>query len=694
MKNKKLFQILTLVLSLAVLTVGLCFAASAADEPSVSINARNVSYGDTVKILFAVDDTNADGNEIEVIYYLEDPIANPAAQGYVGVEYEEGYTDKMGTEDDTSDDVNYPAFFTAGFPAKNIGDKVYARAHIVGTEIYSDVERYSVVEYLLERLYIDGAEGDKKTLYEDLLSYGASAQKVIYNDNDDLTDDVKDGEFVTDYVLVGIKNGTLDGKYSQGIYFAGDKVVPQADGVATWNATVYDLSTGEGTTTEVNSGAEYEVTGFTMFTVATEEEVAPSYKPDLTDTDGRILWSEKATAEEYKSAKITDDWIQTSTGSVLDIVDGAPYGESSKVIHIGTAASGNQDQLYVKLTKSADNASVFVFETDMMVDPDTNVNIDFTFQNSTVESAKRKAYAFVASVGTDGNGQISGSGFSAVKAPGVAGNWFRLRVEYIDVSDTEAKVAVYFNGTKVAETEAFTKPHAANTVDRVIIGAYAGAVGDIYFDNTKVERYAPPYTPDMSDLESRETYEDGDSLDQFKWNSWHDNQGDSAYGIVDGKPYGVDSKVYNLNTANGYKPEIAFEWTKVSDANSVAYESDMMLTTTGTLCPEMTLRENGSIALFTFYMRTTGDKVQLLDSGKNVIATIADDGEWFRFRVEYVNGADGNATVYFYVNEVRLSATGTATGLANTVGRFKLWTSTTETGDVYFDNTKVEFVTE
>ena len=51
MKNTKAFKILTLALTLAVLAVGLCFIASAEEELSVSIIAKNVSYDDVVKVM-------------------------------------------------------------------------------------------------------------------------------------------------------------------------------------------------------------------------------------------------------------------------------------------------------------------------------------------------------------------------------------------------------------------------------------------------------------------------------------------------------------------------------------------------------------------------------------------------------------------------------------------------------------------
>ena len=57
---------------------------------------------------------------------------------------------------------------------------------------------------------------------------------MLFNNNSDPTDNIKDGRFITDYVLVGIDNGTLDGKYDQGIYFEGDIVTPYRAGAKGW----------------------------------------------------------------------------------------------------------------------------------------------------------------------------------------------------------------------------------------------------------------------------------------------------------------------------------------------------------------------------------------------------------------------------------------------------------------------------
>ncbi|MBR3805912.1 MAG: hypothetical protein IKJ13_03650 [Clostridia bacterium] len=678
MKTKKALKILSLAFIIAVLAIGFCFAASAAEETSelsVSIIKKNVSYSDYVKVLFAVDDTYAGGGEVELLYYFEDPTVNQNAEEKVGAVYHKGYTDDSGN--------NYPAFYSASFPAKEIHCQVYARAHIVGTDIYSDVVRYSVVEYLLERLYVDDVTGDQKDLYNDLLSYGASAQKVLINGNSNPADDIT--KFITDYVLVGIENGTLDGKYDQGIYFVDDTVYPQADGIATWDATVYDLSTGVETTAEANNGAAYNVTGFTMFT----EKAKVAYKPNLTDTAGRILWSELGTPAEYKSADIIDEWTQTSAGSVLEIVDGDPYGESSKVIHQKTAASGNQDQLYIKTTANSANATMYVFETDVMIDPDVKSLYEITFRAANI--------AYTAYVTADMEGNISIYGkvnsdnntapISSVTAEGAAGNWFRFRMEYIDVTETTAKVKFYYNENQIGESEEFTKTYSASQLTRVIIAADKNAVGDMYIDNTKAAYEAEAYVPTLTPDAKVETYEDGDALDTFRFDN---NPSSGAGAVTDGTPYGTASKVYGFTYVAGY--ETNFRVTNgtgvYNGTDTFVFESDVMINSTAATEIQLQLRLASPSKEGLRILLTTDaiGAVYLKTSGNAVISPVAPGGAWFRLRIE----AKGSG-VNIFINDVQVGSTQSISIDGETVNRFRLYMNS-GSGAIYFDNTKVLFV--
>ena len=684
MKKANVLKLLVLALCVTLLGAVAVFSASAEEsELSVSIIAKNVSYDDVVKVMFAVDDSNAGGNEIEVLYYLEDPIANPEAKAYLGVEYDEGYT---------KNDVTYPAYFTAGFPAKAIGDKVYARAHIVGTDVYSDVMRYSVVEYLYERLYLDNATGDKKALYEDLLSYGASAQKVLCPDAETR---------ISDYVLVGIQGGTLDGRYFQGIYVAGDKLYPTGAGVATWYANVVDVTTGEIDTTEVANAAEYTVEGFTMFTIATQggEEPAPtpSYKPDLADTVGRILWNEAATVEEYKAAGALDFWM--GSGAPLEIVDGAPYGEASKVLHMGTQSSGSQDQLFIRNTAAYANSTVAAFETDIMVSTAQSVNFEIRFMNKNLASADRSAYIFNLSVGSDGNGSISGSGLTTVTASEVEGNWIRLRAEFIDVSDAQFRVAIYYNGMLVAGTDAINKAkgadHAASAINQVLIAASTTSVGDAYLDNVLLSHVGPAFEPDMSDLASRETYEDGDALNLFSYNNWIGGTGNPLPN-VDATPYGEASKVALFAKSASSYEELGFEQKSIpSGTKTYMFETDMMIENpSASFLLKCDLR--GSAAGINFSLSVSGTTVYLNSShsASSPISIVAPVGEWFRLTVECFTDGSGNNVVRFLINGNQVGTTYACTIAPNTVTRIRFYGDSGKSANIYFDNTKVEFKAE
>ena len=676
MKNQKALKILTLALTIAVLAIGFCFAASAAEsELSVSIVAKNVSYSDYVKVLFAVDDTNAGGNDIELLYYLEDPIANPSAEAKVGVAYSEGYTD--------DNDNNYPAFYSAGFPAKHIGDKVYARAHIVGTDVYSDVVRYSVVEYLLERLYLDYPAGtvttDEKQLYEYLLGYGEYAQKVLINGDDDDTNDIPEGEFITDYVLVGIEDGTLDGKYDQGIYFVGDTVYPQADGIATWNATVYDLSTGVGTTTEVNGEAAYSVTGFTMFTAKTEGETpTPAYKPDLTDTEGRDTYDNGDTPAYFT----WDNWLTGGGLGTLEIVDGAPYGVASKVQHFNTP-QGTKPELNFKFSVKS-GATTTIIENDFMFTTEGSMAPCFMIYNSSGD-----IFTFYISA-NNGEVVLLDKNKESIGKLANDGEWFRLRIEIVNAGDGTSNVLFYLNDNRIAEDYTFTASAEAGTINKFRFWTEEAHTGDIYFDNTK---FSSTYSPDLTDTEGRVTFSEYESYSEYKsagmTDSW--TQSGSTLSIVDGVPYGVDSKVLGLDVDNtdGTDPDQVYLITKAQSCNMFVFETDLMFAPDQNSTYEFTLRSGSQAHLVSISAGVSG--IVTIQNGTTAVATVNTE-EWFRLRVEYELLSSGSIEVRIYVNDAIVS---TSTPNKGNVAPSELYrviaqANSTADGYAYFDNVKFE----
>ena len=171
--NKKLTKILSLVfVVVAMLALAIGFSASAeTEEPTLDILSKNMSYGSNFKLAFAVDNTGvADDQTIEVLLYAEDPALNPEATAY-----------KATLAENTIYDGTYPVYFSYGIPAKDLTSYVWAQAHIVGTDTYGKVYRYSAVEYFYERLYTDtsAVSPEQAKLYNTCLTYCTDAQAVL-----------------------------------------------------------------------------------------------------------------------------------------------------------------------------------------------------------------------------------------------------------------------------------------------------------------------------------------------------------------------------------------------------------------------------------------------------------------------------------------------------------------------------------
>ena len=198
----------------------------------------------------------------------------------------------------------------------------------------------------------------------------------------------------------------------------------------------------------------------------------------------------------------------------------------------------------------------------------------------------------------------------------------------------------------------------------------------------------PEPTPDP-ESSTVETFED-DTFDVFEFDNWHDNQPNFVYGIVDGEPYGVASKVYGYRTISGYKPEVTMKFSSKADANYLLFESDMMFTTNGVFAPEFQFRTSDNNQLFVFRIRADGDKVYLLDSNSKQLATLANDGEWFKFGVA-ASASEGGSMITFYLDGEQIK-TGTNYRIdasVDMVGRVRFWSETGHVGEIYLDNTTI-----
>ncbi len=211
MKRKLIFL---LAIASILITLSLTVIIGATEEPSLSIDACNLSFRDNVCIKYAVKSPTDDvkmlvwaspkSSSEEYVYGTHDEILNP-----VGYDTE---IDGLGTR--------YIIFDYTKLVAKQMTDYVYVRAYIDGENPqYSDIKKYSILEYAYNMLgKTDTAIDDEdfKIMLTKMLEYGASAQTHFEYKADRLA--------TADYYQVLLKGGALDDGCRHGLYLANELV--------------------------------------------------------------------------------------------------------------------------------------------------------------------------------------------------------------------------------------------------------------------------------------------------------------------------------------------------------------------------------------------------------------------------------------------------------------------------------------
>ncbi len=235
-------KILAIVMALSLLVcsiVGITSVTATAseDEATPQIVSKNIEYGGNFAMMFAVD---AATTTSDVKLNVWD--ANKTFE----VTYSPRYTETITTTNGTTYENAY-IFFTGEIAAKDMADYYYIQA--VDGEAFGEVIRYSVAEYMYERLYDgDTISDSQKELYEATLIFGSKAQKLLVNEKDN--DPTNDEVLVTDYKYVRVNEGKIDG-YNTGVYPVNSVlVISLNDDNTGWEITYFDdiTETVEGNT--------------------------------------------------------------------------------------------------------------------------------------------------------------------------------------------------------------------------------------------------------------------------------------------------------------------------------------------------------------------------------------------------------------------------------------------------------------
>ncbi|MBR3805243.1 MAG: hypothetical protein IKJ13_00195 [Clostridia bacterium] len=357
MKNRTA-KIVSLIVILAALITCMVVMNVSAETAEPQIEHTNLIHGDQIQIMFAtnIPTTEALG-DLKVAYYKENPDENPNAEVFYATALPQD--SKYNYEDKG---VTYWTFYTDGIPASQVSAERFATV-FYGETVPTDAtyKSYSVMEYLFSRLYkqdfinkADGTEdGDRKQLYLNMIDYTALAQKVLVNNNKDITEKIS---LITEYNYVYAEGASIDGGGETLILKGNGEVTLTGDNGSTdftdWMINTY---AADGTLLKSET-ATSNIISVTSHTVILPPQV---------DTDPTYI-----EFEDWALGNVTTD----SNDRVDSYVDNGGSAEDYKIIvdeegnkKLQFSGTGTNEYNTIKFGAhtSSDNANVTVLEFDM-----------------------------------------------------------------------------------------------------------------------------------------------------------------------------------------------------------------------------------------------------------------------------------------------------------------------------------------
>ena len=227
MKKSTLFLKTVSVLLALCMLASIPFFASAQDpEPEVAlkIHAQTLELESNVYVNYYVRSENvADLTQIELQIWTDATGENAITP--VNTETPTCTLKPVSTSAKLAeeDEETYVKFSFRELAAKQMTDTVYARAHVrIGdTDYYSDVQKYSILQYAYNKLgYTDAPKTDDENLIpllESLLAYGAAAQTYFQYTTDRLANDA--------YRQISVSGGVLaSDACTSGLYLPGEEL--------------------------------------------------------------------------------------------------------------------------------------------------------------------------------------------------------------------------------------------------------------------------------------------------------------------------------------------------------------------------------------------------------------------------------------------------------------------------------------
>lgn len=451
---KKLKNLLTLS-ALAVCLAGMVFAfgVSAEDASKPEIISKNVKYTDKFILMYAVDAETVDGNEATLKVYDEYPTeaSTPICT------LKDTTTETIKKADGTTHECY--VFTTNGISATAFTTNYYVT--VTDGKNVSDVERYSVAEYLNERLYkngiaavTEGADATRKDFYLSTLAFGANAEKVLFNLDDDDTNNRK--HLVTDYKYIYTDLGTIDGEFSSGVYAPETTLTfTPADAAKKYQTTEILASGANGNGTAIAADGKFTVNATARIDFKVYERGEGRYWNEIgnTLTDGYLAYNFNANGASLNGfgGAVHSDGTTFATGSNID---GA--ATLTRIANSWATAHFYYNRVNSEFPGDFSDATCKVFEFDYKISHMLSGTNDGRQFFRLDDNDYIKIYR-----NSDGTTLSLGAKNTATITPG---EWCNIRLEFYKVNGTKY-VQIYVNDT-YAYTQTLTS--ATNTYNNRI----------------------------------------------------------------------------------------------------------------------------------------------------------------------------------------------------------------------------------
>ena len=414
MKNLKIFA---LVLTLAlIITAAVCTTAFAANEAEAPvIVSKNLSYEDNTHLYYAVKATagvTAQNTTLNV--YADEACAKALAADIAGnLETLEA----LGGE--------YIVFRTPGIAAKHITNNVYVQA-VTTDGGKSEVVKYSVAEYLYERLYVSERLGktvtaEQKALYQSYLEYGANAQTVFINQKAESEADKV--TLATAYNIVKVIDGAFADGTNQKLVAAGTNATvvatPADASIAQWQVTTI---AADGSVSQAKTANTTDAIAINGQTIITAPKVAP---PLAFDSANDLAYLQLNTAVGYGSIESTVPQVQQPVSLKVEngqmVLDSPVYHNNIIVFNRTGDATGTKAVFEADVTIDIGNANTSTATGEALW-------INFIFYDMATGEALTPVRIALADGGVTADTNTQGAPTTALIKDNVK---FTLRLEYM-----------------------------------------------------------------------------------------------------------------------------------------------------------------------------------------------------------------------------------------------------------------------